>query len=376
MMKAKARLDARLKILETAVAAVPGSSARLAAAACLKAAFSAIAGDHFFESAFGGLTTEQASALCAAGQEGKFISTYFTSVGGEDTPVLSDVVKAIAHHVDGVGDKVAVVTKVASGLDVKAGGTGLLGIRTTKSCNKGWGATRESALGMTADEASVVTGVGTRALLALVLAPTDRLYWEGVRGDWKDDKNPLSWEAFALRELGPVILAVCALTLSADYEGERPVGLSPKVSWLALVSWIYVGGHVGHLRNLPPVGEGFEIPAEFQDDAGSFGLDAKIWYLFPKIYASNSKKECKFCKPVCLFKNNPACCKDQPKSPNLAPTAQAATTAAPASDMTAILMTTISNLNEEIARLKRENEHMRQMAADRTNDDASDDDGT
>jgi hypothetical protein len=31
---------------------------------------------------------------------------------------------------------------------------------------------------MAADERAVVTGVATRTLLALVLAPTDRVFWE------------------------------------------------------------------------------------------------------------------------------------------------------------------------------------------------------
>ena len=47
--------------------------------------------------------------------------------------------------------------------------------------------------------------------------------------------------------------------------------------------------------------------------------------------------------------------------------------------MTPILMTTIATLNDEIARLKKENEHLRQMAAEKAKDDesgASDDDGT
>jgi hypothetical protein len=379
MTKAKGRLDARLQHLQSAAFEVPGFPDRTAAAACLKAAFSAIGGPHFFESAFGRLTTEGACSLCAAGQEGEFLAAFFSTIGGEETPVFADVVKALAHHIDGLREEVAVVAKTASSLDVKHPGTGLVGIRTTKACNKGWGSSGEDGFGLTTQEKAVVTGVATRALLALVLAPTDRLFWERARGD-RSFWEQMSWEQFALRELGPVLLTVCALTLSADFNGVRPRGLSPKVSWLALVPWIYVGGNVGPLKTLPLVGAEFEIPAEYQDDdAGSFGLNAKTWHLFPKIYASNSKKEYKVCAPACLYKNNPVCCQGLYKS---AATGQATPTACLASavlDMTPILMTTIATLNDEIARLKRENEHLRQRAAETAGDgedDSSEDAGT
>ena len=80
-----------------------------------------------------------------------------------------------------------------------------------------------------------------------------------------------------------------------------------------------------------------------------------------------------------MCKNNPVCCQGLSKS---AATGQAATIpglASAAGDMTPILMTTIATLNDEIARLKKENEHLRQMAAEKAKDDesgASDDDGT
>ena len=340
---------------------------RPAADACLKAAFSAIGGAHFFESAFGGLTTEQATSLCAAGREGKFLADFFQTIGGEETPVFADVVKALAHHIDQLSEDVAVVTKIATSLDVKHPGTGLVGIRTTKRCNKGWGMT-----GQATKEKAVVTGVAIRAILALVLAPTDKLFWEQAKGD-RLSWEPMSWEEFALQELGPVILSVCALTLSADFDGVRPAGLSPKVSWLAMVPWIYVGGNVGLLKTLPRVGGEFKIPAEHRDGGSSLGLNAKIWHVFPKIYASNSKKECQVCKPVCVYKNNPVCCLELSKS--AATVQEAATTpnvASPAVDVNSILLATISTLNDEIARLKTENEHLRQMAACGGQDDDSD----
>ena len=169
---------------------------------------------------------------------------------------------------------------------------------------------------LTPKQLTIVEGVAIRAVLALVLAPTAKHWWYSSRGYFNAEKHGfcLTRDTLVGRELGGVLLALGAMTLIADQGNDpkcppkRPPGMSEKASLMALVPWVCVGGSkIGNLKLLPEMGNEWRVPVQFAP-TGSFGFDAQIWRLFPKIFASNSKSECKACLKDCLYLNNPGCC--------------------------------------------------------------------